>query len=60
MFHQASTLADGRILVTGGAGSLSAAPLASTEIYDPSTGIFMPMAPMLVAKREHAGLVLTC
>ncbi|SFF63493.1 Kelch motif-containing protein [Duganella sp. CF458] len=58
MFHQASTLADGRILVTGGTSSPSAAALASTEVYDPSTGSFMPMAPMLVAKREHAAVAL--
>jgi trimeric autotransporter adhesin len=58
MFHQASTLADGRILLTGGAVSASATSLASTEIYDPSTGVFTPMAPMLVAKRGHATVTL--
>ncbi len=58
MFHQASALADGRILLTGGAASASATSLASTEIYDPSTGVFMPMPPMLVAKREHATVTL--
>ncbi|MGW8389410.1 kelch repeat-containing protein [Pseudoduganella sp. HUAS MS19] len=58
IFHQASTLADGRILVTGGASGASATALASTELYDPSTGIFMPMTPMLVAKREHATVTL--
>jgi len=58
MFHQASTLADGRILVTGGAASPSTAVLSSTEVYDPVAGTFMTMAPMLVAKREHAAVTL--
>jgi Galactose oxidase, central domain/Kelch motif len=37
---QASLLADGRVLITGGYGSV--APLASAELYDPKTGTFSP------------------
>lgn len=58
MFHQASALADGRVLLTGGASNPSSAVLASTEIYDPASGTFQPQAPMLVAKREHAAVTL--
>jgi hypothetical protein len=37
---QASLLADGRVLITGGYGDL--APLPSAELYDPKTGTFSP------------------
>lgn len=58
MFHQASPLADGRILLTGGSSSPGVAPFASTESYDPATGVFSPRAPMLTARREHAAITL--
>lgn len=58
MYHQASALADGRILVTGGATSPSSSILASTEVYDQSTGTFSPLPPMLIARREHAAITL--
>jgi hypothetical protein len=59
MFHQASALPDGRILLTGGASNPStSALLASTETYDPVGGTFVPQAPMLLAKREHAAITL--
>jgi N-acetylneuraminic acid mutarotase len=47
--HQAFLLNDGRVLVTGGAGS-GTARLTSTEIYDPTTGSWTPAASMNVAR----------
>ncbi|HEY0587010.1 MAG TPA: kelch repeat-containing protein [Pseudoduganella sp.] len=59
MFHQASTLPDGRILLTGGvAATPSATIYASTEIYDPATGQFTPASPMLMPRRSHAAVAL--
>jgi len=58
MFHQASTLPDGRVMLTGGAARPGAALYASTEIYDPATGQFIPSAPMLTARGNHAAVTL--
>ena len=58
MLHQASTLPDGRILLTGGVSTPGAAIYSSTETYDPISGQFMAAAPMLTARREHAAVTL--
>jgi len=58
MMHQANTLADGRVLFTGGYMTPGSAPYASTEIYDPTTGLFRSAAPMLQAREEHAAVRL--
>lgn len=51
----AAQLADGRVLVSGGDDALAAgdAPLASAEIFDPSTDAFAATGPMSVARAEH-------
>ncbi len=36
--HDSVLLADGRVLVVGGHGTISGAALATAEVYDPSTG----------------------
>jgi hypothetical protein len=60
--HTATTLADGRVLVTGGrTASTSAAGvvLATAEIYDPASDTWTETAgPMNVARRSHTATLL--
>ena len=60
--HTATRLADGRVLVTGGAlatatdaGSLSQ---ASAELYDPKSGTFSPTGSMSVARTFQEATLL--
>jgi len=48
--HQATLLADGTVLVTGGfrAGEVG---LDSAELYDPATGTFRPTGPMVTTRK---------
>jgi hypothetical protein len=47
--HNATILADGKVLVTGGSSASGfnnpAGQVALTEIWDPTTGVFTPVAP---------------
>jgi len=60
--HTATTLADGRVLVTGGRTGSTAATgivLATAEIYDPLTNEWTETAgPMSVARRSHTATLL--
>jgi hypothetical protein len=58
MYHQASTLPDGRVLMTGGYALPGTAPYASAELYDPASGVFAPAAPMAQARVQHAAVTL--
>ena len=49
--HAAVTLADGRVLVTGG---INHAPVASTEIYDPASDTWTGAAPLPQALYGHS------
>ncbi len=49
--HTATALAGGRVLVTGGFAREGAPPLASAEVYDPSTGVWSPTATPLSTRR---------
>jgi hypothetical protein len=50
--HTATSLADGRVLITGGWG-LKLPFLASAEIYDPTTGKFSAAGPMTTGRAGH-------
>ncbi len=61
--HQQTTLADGKVLITGGRPQLFGAPgsLAynTAEIYDPVTNAFMPVATTMNAnRRSHRDILL--
>jgi len=56
MFHRATPMLDGRIMMTGGASGPGNPVYNSTEIYDPATGQFTVGAPMLTPRRNHAAV----
>ena len=53
--HQAVTLADGRVLLCGGADALGAV-LSTCEIYDPATNTFTATGSMLTPRVLHAAV----
>lgn len=54
--HDAVTLADGRVLVTGGADERDDRGIYdSSELFDPGTGRFQPGPRMRVGRYKHAG-----
>jgi hypothetical protein len=59
-FNQAATtLSDGRLLITGGYSVVNTRTATATaEIYDPTTGAFTPTGSMTVARAEHASTSL--
>jgi murein DD-endopeptidase MepM/ murein hydrolase activator NlpD len=58
--HAATLLSDGRVLITGGTSDAEAGvPVATAEIYDPSSGTFSPVAnSMVLARQQHDATLL--
>ena len=56
--HQATRLADGRVLITGGLDE-SGAPVADAELYDPADGAFHPAGRMQTGRAGHRAVLLT-
>ena len=51
--HEATLLADGRVLVTGGHGTST-----SAEVFDPAAGTFTGAGSMAQARRDHTATLL--
>ncbi|CAF4314768.1 unnamed protein product [Rotaria sordida] len=56
--HTASVLTNGKVLVTGGWGSIVDS-VNSTELYDPSTGTWTMTGSMNNARSLHTASILT-
>lgn len=56
VFHTATPLLDGKVLVAGGAHGINV--LSSAELYDPETDTWTSAAPMNAARRWHAAALL--
>ena len=58
LWHTATRLADGRVLVTGGTNSAWSVAHSSAEIYDPSTGGWTAAASMSIGRYHHTATLL--
>ncbi len=58
--HVAVRLQDGRVLITGGHNGIrgNLTLLASTEVYEPTTGVFSQANDMRVRRHKHDGVLL--
>ena len=58
-FHTATLLPNGKVLVAGGCGDVFCnSALASTELYDPATGVWTTIAAMATARFNHTATLL--
>ncbi|MBX7099616.1 MAG: hypothetical protein K1X89_18005 [Myxococcaceae bacterium] len=57
-FQTASLLPFGMVLVVGGLGGPTSAPLASAELFNPETGTWIPVADLHTARAQHTATLL--
>jgi hypothetical protein len=57
-FHTATLLLSGKVLVTGGGGLFGYDHYASCELYDPSTGAWVPTGSLATPRAEHTATLL--
>lgn len=58
-FHTATLLPNGKVLITGGDGWSDGGGIqASSELYDPATGIWTPTGSMNTARNSHTATLL--
>src|SRR6266566_4602973 len=58
MFHAATLLTNGRVLITGGYGTPGSSVWASAELYDPATGTFTATGNMTTPRYGHTATLL--
>jgi hypothetical protein len=60
--HSATRLADGRVLVAGGCTNagcdVGSAAGATAELFDPTTGAFVPTGDLATSRDDHAAILL--
>ncbi|HEU6440627.1 MAG TPA: kelch repeat-containing protein [Terriglobales bacterium] len=57
--YTATLLADGRVLIAGGAVLPNSAIVASAELYDPARGTFSPTGPMTTPRAQQTATLLS-
>src|SRR5438094_5551517 len=59
LYHTATLLPNGKVLVAGGTNSNSGEVFASAELYDPATGVWTNTGRMVYGRYRHTATLLT-
>lgn len=57
--HTATVLPNGKVMIVGGVGSVSAGPTTSVELYDPASNAWTVGAPLATSRLNHTATLLT-